>query len=88
MRFVFSAMRARVIHMSWPKAGICGTPDRTKAKLFGKQRVLDGSGAGRQAEVTSQHRVFQIPGGYEARIALSTGLGNQTLTAILAKMKR
>src|ERR1700732_2431180 len=30
-------------------------PDRAKAQLFGKKRVLDGSGAGRQAEVISQH---------------------------------
>jgi hypothetical protein len=36
-----------------------GTPDRAKAQLFGKKRVLDGSGAGRQAEVISQHGAFQ-----------------------------
>jgi hypothetical protein len=41
------------------KGGNLGTPDRAKAQLFGKQRVLDGSGAGRQAEVISQHWAFQ-----------------------------
>src|SRR5580700_12319859 len=41
------------------EGGNLGTPDRTKTQLFGKKRVLDGSGAGRQAEVISQHGVFQ-----------------------------
>jgi hypothetical protein len=58
MRFVLSAMRARVTHMSWPKAGISGH-QTAKAQLFGKKRILDGSGARRQAEVISQHGAFQ-----------------------------
>ena len=40
------------------EGGNLGTPDRAKAQLFGKKRVLDGSGAGRQAEVISQHGAF------------------------------
>ena len=36
-----------------------GAPDRAKAEFFGKNRVLDGSRAGRQAEVISQHGAFQ-----------------------------
>jgi len=41
------------------KGGNLGTPDRAKAQLLGKKRVLDGSGAGRQAEVIGQHGAFQ-----------------------------
>jgi hypothetical protein len=41
------------------KGGNLRAPDRAKAQLFGKKRVLDGSGAGRQAEVISQHGTFQ-----------------------------
>ena len=36
-----------------------GAPHRAKPELFGKKRVLDGSGTGRQAEVISQHGAFQ-----------------------------
>ena len=41
------------------ESGNLGTPDRAKAQLFGKKRLLDGSRAGRQAEVISQHGAFQ-----------------------------
>jgi hypothetical protein len=41
------------------KGGNLGTPDGAKAQLFGKKRVLDGSGAGWQAKVISQHGAFQ-----------------------------
>jgi hypothetical protein len=69
------------------EGGNLGTPDRAKAQLFGKKRVLDGSGAGRQAEVISQHGVFQnkhfqsdirpIPGDFGEKVAPLVGLGNR-----------
>src|SRR5215469_13126198 len=37
------------------EGGDFGAPDRAKAEIFRKKRVLDGSGARRQAEVVSQH---------------------------------
>src|SRR6266478_9401121 len=40
------------------EGGNLGTPDRAKAQVFGKKRVLDGSGAGRQAEVIGQHGAY------------------------------
>ena len=42
------------------EGGNLGAPDRTKTEIFGKKRVLDGSGAGRQAEVRGQHGAFLI----------------------------
>jgi hypothetical protein len=41
------------------EGGNFGAPDRAKAQLFGEKRALDGSRAGRQAEVISQHGAFQ-----------------------------
>ena len=41
------------------EGGNLGTPDRAKAQVFGKKRVLDGAGAGWQAEVIGQHGTFQ-----------------------------
>ena len=42
-----------------PEGGNLGAPDRSKAKFFGQQRVLDGSRSGRQTEVISQHDMLQ-----------------------------
>src|ERR1700676_116077 len=40
------------------EGGNLGTPDRAKAQVFGKKRVLDGSRAGWQAEVIGQHEAY------------------------------
>jgi hypothetical protein len=41
------------------EGGNLGAPDRAKTELFGKKRVLDGSGARRQAKVIGQHGALQ-----------------------------
>jgi len=65
IRFVFSAMRARATYVV-AEGGNLGAPDRAKAEVFGKKRVLDGSGPGRQAyeRALEPKRLVMLPGGH------------------------
>src|SRR6201998_4623844 len=68
------------------EGGNLGTPDCAKPEVFGKKRILDGSRAGRQAEVISQHGAFPEisvsnrhspdPRRFPDKVAPLTGLGN------------
>jgi hypothetical protein len=59
MRFVFFGDTGESDPYVVAEGGNLGAPDRTKAEVFGKYRVLDSSRAWRLAEVISQHGAFQ-----------------------------
>src|SRR5262249_37511133 len=86
MRFVFSAMRARVTHMSWPKAGISGHQTRESPALRQEARTrrFAGRAAGRSHKSARGVPEISIPTRYSAdrrrfrdNVASLAGLGNR-----------
>ncbi len=59
MRFVFSAMRARVIHMSWPKAGTSGHQTARMPSSSARSAYSAVRGPGGRRKSLSQHQALQ-----------------------------